>query len=135
MRDDPLRLTNLWLDPSTIRPSNTPPPAGATVVDGVAGVEMVASPESQSVLSRYGYDAWLWVRLEAGLIPKGRASGQPTYHVWLDNVDVGWFGASRVAGFVGRIPDGAWLTAHIPDRTADRMRDRYALRVRMPARQ
>lgn len=53
-------------------------PEGA-VVDDAEGVEILSDEEHQPILAKYGYDAWLWVRVDEGIIEKGSNYGYPTY--------------------------------------------------------
>ncbi|WP_055426727.1 hypothetical protein [Bifidobacterium aesculapii] len=116
-----------------ITPANTLPGDVPRIVNGEVHVGVDAGKSAQQLLKRYGYGAWVYVQLIAGLIPRGRSRGESAYHVMLDGREVGWLDSACSARHAGQVVNGdAWFLAHVPDRPTDRLTNRFSLRVSMP---
>nr|WP_274619274.1 3'-5' exonuclease [Bifidobacterium amazonense] len=88
---------------------------------------------NRHLLAAYGYDAWLWVRVERG-VGEGPTAGLPTYWTWLDGHRMGDITPLQMARHCGQVPGGhALMIAHVPDRKADRERGVHGLRIQLPA--
>lgn len=108
-------------------------PEGA-VVDDAEGVEILGDEEHQPILAKYGYDAWLWVRVDEGIIEKGSNYGYPTYWVILDGERIGYLSKKSMQKFVGLVPpEGAVALGHIRNSGEDRAKGVFNLRLQMPS--
>lgn len=109
-------------------------PEGESIEDFTCGVTVSGDTRHQDELSRYGYDAWLWVTVTHGVIESGRNSGHPTLRVALDGVEIGHIPALQEERHRGQVPpEGAVMMAHIPNSKNDKENGVYHLRLQMPA--
>ena len=132
------RRTNAYMRSSYLSNRDTTPvnakPDGMVIDQMVCGVTISGDTAHQDVLSRYGYDAWLWVTVSHGIIESGKNAGHPTLCVALDGVEIGRIPALQEERHRGQIPpQGAVMVAHIPNTKADRESGIYRLRLQMPA--
>lgn len=132
------RRTNAYMRSSYLSNRNTTPvnakPDGMVIDQFVSGVTVSGDTVHQDVLSRYGYDAWLWVTVSHGIIESGKNTGHPTLCVALDGVEIGRIPALQEERHRGQVPpEGAVMVAHIPNSKADRENGIYRLRLQMPA--
>ena len=132
------RRTNAYMRSSYLSNRNTTPvnakPDGMVIDQFVSGVTVSGDTVHQDVLSRYGYDAWLWVTVSHGIIESGKNAGHPTLCVALDGVGIGRIPALQEERHRGQVPpQGAVMVAHIPNTKADRESGIYRLRLQMPA--
>lgn len=132
------RRTNAYMRSSYLSNRDTTPvnakPDGMVIDQVVCGVTISGDTAHQDVLSRYGYDAWLWVTVSHGIIESGKNAGHPTLCVALDGVEIGRIPALQEERHRGQIPpQGAVMVAHIPNTKADRESGIYRLRLQMPA--
>ena len=130
--------TNAYMRSSYLSNRNTTPvnakPDGMVIDQFVSGVTVSGDTVHQDVLSRYGYDAWLWVTVSHGIIESGKNTGHPTLCVALDGVEIGRIPALQEERHRGQVPpEGAVMVAHIPNSKADRENGIYRLRLQMPA--
>ena len=123
---------SIYLDGMDLEPVNERP-CDVEVRTLDQGVEVSGDENHQDSLRPYGYDAWVWVYVVEGKIPKGKYEGYPTYWVYLDGEEIGYISKYQMERHCGQIPgDGASMIAHIPDRAKDREVDRLQLRLQMP---
>lgn len=109
-------------------------PEGVVLDDFESGVTVSGDTAHRDVLSRYGYDAWLWVTVSHGTIESGKNAGHPTLCVALDGVEIGHIPALQEERHRGQVPpEGAVMVAHIPDSKNDRANGVFHLRLQMPA--
>lgn len=132
------RRTNAYMRSSYLSNRDTTPvnakPDGMVIDQVVCGVTISGDTAHQDVLSRYGYDAWLWVTVSHGIIESGKNAGHPTLCVALDGVEIGRIPALQEERHRGQVPpQGAVMVAHIPNTKADRESGIYRLRLQMPA--
>ena len=132
------RRTNAYMRSSYLSNRDTTPvnakPDGMVIDQMVCGVTISGDTAHQDVLSRYGYDAWLWVTVSHGIIESGKNAGHPTLCVALDGVEIGRIPALQEERHRGQVPpQGAVMVAHIPNTKADRESGIYRLRLQMPA--
>lgn len=132
------RRTNAYMRSSYLSNRDTTPvnakPDGMVIDQMVCGVTISGDTAHQDVLSRYGYDAWLWVTVSHGIIESGKNAGHPTLCVALDGVEIGRIPALQEERHRGQVPpQGAVMVAHIPNTKADRESEIYRLRLQMPA--
>ncbi len=132
------RRTNAYMRSSYLSNRDTTPvnakPDGMVIDQMVCGVTISGDTAHQDVLSRYGYDAWLWVTASHGIIESGKNAGHPTLCVALDGVEIGRIPALQEERHRGQVPpQGAVMVAHIPNTKADRESGIYRLRLQMPA--
>lgn len=132
------RRTNAYMRSSYLSNRDTTPvnakPDGMVIDQVVCGVTISGDTAHQDVLSRYGYDAWLWVTVSHGIIESGKNAGHPTLCVALDGVGIGRIPALQEERHRGQVPpQGAVMVAHIPNTKADRESGIYRLRLQMPA--
>ncbi|MDO5685724.1 MAG: 3'-5' exonuclease, partial [Bifidobacterium sp.] len=132
------RCTNAYMRSSYLSNRDTTPvnakPDGMVIDQMVCGVTISGDTAHQDVLSRYGYDAWLWVTVSHGIIESGKNAGHPTLCVALDGVEIGRIPALQEERHRGQVPpQGAVMVAHIPNTKADRESGIYRLRLQMPA--
>ena len=123
-----------YLDRSDVTPRN-PQPNGPVLrsFDCGVNVNLTGDPEHQGILSRYGYDAWLWVTIRRGAIRTGSHAGEATCYVRLDGQEVGFLSAHQMMTHSGQLPaDGTVMLAHIPNSSDDRNRHRWRLRIQLP---
>lgn len=123
-----------YLDRSDVTPRN-PQPNGPVLrsFDCGVNVNLTGDPEHQGILSRYGYDAWLWVTIRRGAIRTGSHAGEATCYVHLDGQEVGFLSAHQMMTHSGQLPaDGTVMLAHIPNSSDDRNRHRCRLRIQLP---
>ena len=123
---------SIYLDGMDLEPVNERP-CDVEVRTLDQGVEVSGDENHQDSLRPYGYDAWVWVYVVEGKIPKGKYEGYPTYWVYLDGEEIGYISKYQMERHCGQVPgDGASMIAHIPDRAKDREVDRLQLRLHMP---
>ena len=132
------RRTNAYMRSSYLSNRDTTPvnakPDGMVIDQVVCGVTISGDTAHQDALSRYGYDAWLWVTVSHGIIESGKNAGHPTLCVALDGVEIGRIPALQEERHRGQVPpQGAVMVAHIPNTKADRESGIYRLRLQMPA--
>lgn len=132
------RRTNAYMRSSYLSNRDTTPvnakPDGMVIDQMVCGVTISGDTAHQDVLSRYRYDAWLWVTVSHGIIESGKNAGHPTLCVALDGVEIGRIPALQEERHRGQVPpQGAVMVAHIPNTKADRENGIYRLRLQMPA--
>ena len=121
-----------YLDRSDVTPRN-PQPNGPVLRSFDCGVDLSGDLDHQDLLSRYGYDAWLWVTIRRGTIRSGSHSGEPTCYVYLDGQEVGFLTARQMIRHSSQIPaDGTVMLAHVPNSGEDRKRHRWQLRIQLP---
>ncbi|MGE8650604.1 exonuclease domain-containing protein [Bifidobacterium adolescentis] len=108
-------------------------PDGVMIETIECGVEISGDENHQQILKKYGYDAWVWVHVAEGLIQKGKHAGYPTYYVFLDGEEIGHITEYQMERHYGQVPpEGAAMLAHVPNRTKDRERHIWQLRLQMP---
>lgn len=108
-------------------------PEGTVIETIECGVEISGDEDHQQILKRYGYDAWVWVYVMEGLIPKGKYEGYPTYWVYLDGEEIGHITEYQMERHCGQVPPGgAAMLAHVPNRVKDKERHIWQLRLQMP---
>lgn len=125
-------INNPWVF-DDVSPVNSKP-AGNSITIIETGITVVGAHDHQSALKTYGYDAWLWVYVTEGIIPKGKNLGYSTYFVYLDGEEIGYITKYQMEKHIGQVPEsGAVMIAHIPNNEKDKKRKRYGLRLQMPA--
>ena len=131
-RKSTIFVKSMYLDGMDLEPVNARP-TDVEVRTLEQGVEISGDEDHQDNLRSYGYDAWVWVYVVEGRIPKGKYEGYPTYWVYLDGEEIGCISKYQMERHCGQVPgDGASMIAHIPDRAKDRDADRLQLRLQMP---
>ncbi|MBW3093719.1 3'-5' exonuclease [Bifidobacterium sp. 82T10] len=117
-----------------IEPVNAKPSLDLPVLETYECGVNVSHLTNRRLLADYGYDAWVWVRVERGIKEDGPMAGTPTYWTWLDERRMGDITPLQMARHCGQVPGGhAVLVAHVPDRKADRERGVHGLRIQLPA--
>lgn len=108
-------------------------PEGTVIETIECGVEISGDEDHQQILKRYGYDAWVWVYVVEDLIRKSKYAGYPTYWVFLDGEEIGHITEYQMERHYGQVPpEGAVMLAHVPNRTKDKERHIWQLRLQMP---
>ncbi len=126
-------MRSSYLSSRDTTPVNTRP-EGEAIEDFTCGVTVSGDTRHQDELSRYGYDAWLWVTVTHGVIDSGRNAGHPTLCVSLDGEEIGHIPALQEERHRGQVPpEGAVMMAHIPNSKNDKENGVYRLRLQMPA--
>lgn len=135
--DEQRRRTNIFVRSEYFNTHNiavlNSQPAGKVLRTVECGVEISGEEHHQTLLSGYGYDAWLWVYVTEDLIRSGKYAGYPTYWVYLDGEEIGHISKFQMERHCGQIPSGgAVLLAHIPNRSKDINVGKWQLRLQMP---
>ncbi|KFI50059.1 PolC-type DNA polymerase III [Bifidobacterium biavatii] len=127
-------LTGRRMDDRGLEPVNDKPSLDLPVLETYECGVNVSHVEHCELLAGYGYDAWVWVRVERGVKETGPLAGTPTYWTWLDGVRIGDITPLQMARHCGQVPGGnAILIAHVPNRQADKDRGVHNLRIQLPA--
>ncbi|RSX55706.1 DNA polymerase III subunit epsilon [Bifidobacterium dolichotidis] len=121
-----------YLDQSDTTPKNQAPD-GQQIITVECGLDINGEEHFQPLLSSYGYDAWLYVWVEEGIIDTGKNAGYPTYWVSLDGNRIGHITKYQMERHYGQIPStGAVMLAHIRNHVKDKEKGIYQIRVQFP---
>ena len=79
-------------------------------------------------LAAYGDFTYLWVEIDAGVIPDGAHAGEPTYFVTLDGRRIGYLSYQTAAKYHAALPEQAVCSSHTKlDKSTGTMKFRLEL--------